>query len=351
MIYGAYGYTGQLIAEEAVRRGHRPLLAGRSAEKLAPVAQRLGLPFRAVSLDDHAELARSLQGLALVLHCAGPFVHTSAPMLGACLAASVSYLDLTGELRVFEATLAQDEAAKQRGIAIIPGVAFDIVPSDCLARYVAERVPGAVELEIAFCAELQPSAGTASSALGAMMHGGFVRRDGQLQPSPIAAITRRVRFSDSEQVVASIPMGDLVAGHATTGIPNITCYYAVPPWFAREIAPGRPLGAMLMASARALLAMPGITRVVHKAIGTLASGPDRAARERGRSCFWARAVDAGGHAVEAWLDCPEPYRFTELVTVRCVERVLRDRPRGALPPALAFGADFVLEIEGTRRRG
>ena len=36
MIYGANGYTGPLLAEEAVRRGHRPILAGRSAEKLKP---------------------------------------------------------------------------------------------------------------------------------------------------------------------------------------------------------------------------------------------------------------------------------------------------------------------------
>ena len=43
MIYGANGYTGELIAREAVKRGMRPILAGRSREKIEPLARELGL--------------------------------------------------------------------------------------------------------------------------------------------------------------------------------------------------------------------------------------------------------------------------------------------------------------------
>ena len=43
LLYGASGYTGRMIAEEAVRRGHRPVLAGRSAERVRPLAESLGL--------------------------------------------------------------------------------------------------------------------------------------------------------------------------------------------------------------------------------------------------------------------------------------------------------------------
>ncbi|WP_269920435.1 saccharopine dehydrogenase NADP-binding domain-containing protein, partial [Caldifermentibacillus hisashii] len=77
MIYGANGYTGELIAREAARRGLRPVLAGRSRDKIEALARELGLEARAFALDDAAQLARQIEGLALVLHCAGPFSATA----------------------------------------------------------------------------------------------------------------------------------------------------------------------------------------------------------------------------------------------------------------------------------
>ena len=99
MIYGATGYTGVLVAHEAVQRGERPVLAGRNREAVERLARELGLASRVFDLGDPAALARELAGppcFAAVLHCAGPFVHTSAPMVRACLAARTHYLDITG---------------------------------------------------------------------------------------------------------------------------------------------------------------------------------------------------------------------------------------------------------------
>src|SRR5581483_1843854 len=186
LIYGAYGYTGTLVAEEAVRRGHRPLLAGRAVEKLAPLAARLGLDDVAVGLEDQAALVRALEGVDLVFHAAGPFVHTSAPMIRACLAAGASYLDVTGEIPVFQNTFAHDAEARERGVSLISGVGFDVVPTDCLACHVAEQVPGAVELELTIAATaLQPSAGTTRTMLEELPAGGLVRRAGRLVPVPL----------------------------------------------------------------------------------------------------------------------------------------------------------------------
>src|SRR5262249_2099851 len=98
MIYGANGYTGALVAEEGVRRGHTPLLAGRSASKLRPLAERLNLEYLAVPLDDPNALTKAVSRVQLVYHAAGPFAHTSDPMLRACLAAGAHYLDITGEI-------------------------------------------------------------------------------------------------------------------------------------------------------------------------------------------------------------------------------------------------------------
>src|SRR5258708_36377683 len=145
LIYGANGYTGELIAREAVRRRHRPILAGRHAERVEPLARELGCEARVFPVD-----RPELDGVSLVLHCAGPFVHTAMPMVRACLAAKAHYLDITGELSVFEQIFALDAEAKRAGVTLLPGVGFDVVPTDCLAAMLAERLPDAVDLVVAF---------------------------------------------------------------------------------------------------------------------------------------------------------------------------------------------------------
>ncbi len=341
MLYGASGYTGRLIAEEAVRRGHRPVLAGRSREKLVPLAERLGLEVLVAGLDDVRSLVSTLEGLPLVLHAAGPFVRTSEPMVQACLAAGAHYLDITGEIPVFESTFQHDAEARARGITLMSGVGFDVVPTDCLARYVAERVPGAHELDLAISLG-QASAGTAKSALEQLPAGGRVRRGGALQPWPMGKGLRRVRFADAERTVAPIPWGALVTAWHTTGIPNITTYMALPRAAARVIRFTYPL-------LKRVLAVDAVRHGAERFIESRVQGPDETARSEHRSHVWAEARAADGRRAQAWLELPEGYTFTALAAVRAVEQVLAHRPQGALTPARAFGADFVLSIEGCQR--
>jgi saccharopine dehydrogenase (NAD+, L-lysine-forming) len=129
LIYGAAGYTGRLVAEEAVRRGHRPVLAARSAEKLLPLAERLGLRHVVVDLGDEQTLTRAIGDSQLVFHAAGPFARTSEPMVRACLRAGAHYVDITGEIDVFEANLARHDEARRKGIVLMSGVGFDVVPN------------------------------------------------------------------------------------------------------------------------------------------------------------------------------------------------------------------------------
>lgn len=343
MLYGASGYTGRLIAEEAVRRGHRPVLAGRSREKLAPVAEPLGLEVAVVGLEDVRGLVSALQGLPLVLHAAGPFVRTSEPMIQACLAAGAHYLDITGEIPVFENTFHHDAEARARGITLMSGVGFDVVPTDCLARFVAERVPGAHELDIAIAALGQASAGTAKSALEQLPSGGRVRRGGALQPWPMGKGARRVRFSDAERTVVPIPWGDLVTAWHTTGIPNITTSMALPRSAARLLRVAYPL-------LKRLMTVDAVRHGAERLIESRVQGPDATARSETRSYLWAEARAADGRRCQAWLDVPEGYAFTAVSAVRAVEEVLAQKPLGAQTPARAFGADFVLSIPGCQRQ-
>src|SRR5215216_5509630 len=139
LIYGANGYTGELIAREAVKRGLSPILSGRSQNKIEPLAKELDLTFRTFSLEDKKSLEYTLKEVDFVLHSAGPFSITSRPMVEACLRMGKHYLDITGEIAVFETMAERDAAAKEAGIMIMSGVGFDVVPSDCLARHLKNR--------------------------------------------------------------------------------------------------------------------------------------------------------------------------------------------------------------------
>src|SRR5512143_1216512 len=96
LIYGSYGYTGELVVELAVREGLRPVLAGRNEHKLKAQAARTGLEYRAFRLEDTAAMDAALREVDAVLHCAGPFVHTYRQMVEACLRTRRHYVDISG---------------------------------------------------------------------------------------------------------------------------------------------------------------------------------------------------------------------------------------------------------------
>lgn len=348
LIYGANGYTGRLLVEEAVKRGLRPVLAGRSLAKVEEVARPHGLEARAANLDDAAALRELVRGHALVLHAAGPFRFTSAPMVEACLAERASYLDITGEISVFASVFARDADARQAGVGLMPGVGFDVVPTDCLARYVAERVPGATDLELAFAGLGGVSTGTARSMLESAGEGGFVRRGGALQKWPIGRGAHQVRFSDRARWVVPIPWGDLETAYRTTRIPNITTCAAIGRQAARALRLSWPALWAGVPVTRLLLERDAIHDAAARWVERRFPGPSADERARGKSFIWARASGPGGWA-EAWLETMEGYSLTAITGIRAVERVLRERPVGALTPALAFGSDFILEVPGTRR--
>jgi len=348
MIYGAYGFTGRLLVAEAVRRGHRPVLAGRDAGKLAALATQYDLDWLALDLGYAERLNKTIERFTLVFHTAGPFVHTSEPMVQACLYGRAHYLDITGEIPVFENTFAHDAAARERGIVLMSGAGYDIVPSDCLARYVADKVPDATHLETALVALADVTSGTVKSGLvnaNQYPGGSLTRRDGRLVAQPLGKGERQVRFSDGRRrSVTPFPWGDLVTAYHTTGIPNITSYLALPS------LPGMRL---VSRPALKLLGRKAVQRLAERAATLLFSGPSAEAQRTGRTYLWARAAGADG-AAEAWLETGEVYRFTALAGIQLVERILdaakrREPLAGALTPGGAFGADFVLGIEGVRR--
>jgi short subunit dehydrogenase-like uncharacterized protein len=341
MLYGATGYTGQLVVEQAAAHGHRPLLAGRDDAKLRQLGRRYGFKYAAFPLDDVTTIARYTAEVELVYHAAGPFTYTADPMIRACLATHTHYLDITGEIHVFENTFRYDEVASKTGVALISGVGFDVIPSDCLAAYVAAQVPHARTLEIGVQALTQVSAGTARSLLEMLPQGAQVRRDGRIVSLPLGRGAKDIRYVNGTLRSLPIPWGDIATAYRTTRIPNITAYMPFPP---RAIALASAGGAMA-----GVLRSAALRRLIGAALDRTITGPDAQARAAGRSNLYACASDEIGGSAEAWLETAEGYQFTALAAIPVIERTLAESPAGALTPALAFGADFVLEIEGTTR--
>lgn len=338
LLYGANGYTGALIAEEAVRRGLTPVLAGRREDAIRPLAEKLDLPWRVFDVG-----APDFSGVSAVLHCAGPFSHTSKPVVDACLRAGIHYLDITGEIAVFEHLFACDAKARGAGIMLLPGAGFDVVPSDCLAAHLARRVPDAVRLALAFVAAGGASRGTLSTVVENLGMPGAVRRNGRLVPVPPGWRMRRLDFGDGRARSAmTIPWGDVSTAFHSTGIPNIEVYTTMSPGLRRAVIATRLIAPLLRTTL--------VRHALLKRVRGGAAGPDAGARARTRSMLWGEAVAPDGRSAESLLHGPDGYTLTAMTAVLLARKALNgDAPPGFQTPSRAYGADVILEIPGMTR--
>jgi short subunit dehydrogenase-like uncharacterized protein len=146
VVYGSYGYTGKLIVDLCKASNMEVVLAGRNEHSLKKQSEKTGYPYQVVESSDLAGLKKLLEPAALVIHCGGPFRYTAKTMSEACIATSTHYTDITGEYQVFESLPDLDKKAKELNITIMPGTGFDVVPSDCLALHLKNRLPSATHL-------------------------------------------------------------------------------------------------------------------------------------------------------------------------------------------------------------
>jgi short subunit dehydrogenase-like uncharacterized protein len=337
MIYGAYGYTGELAAREAVRRGQRPLLAGRSEQKLLPLAQELDLEYRTFDLGQAQE---GLSAVAVLLNCAGPFSATARPLVDGCLQLRVHYVDITGELPVFQFCHSQDARAKQARIILCPGTGFDIVPTDCLAAILKEQLPDASEINLAFFSGVRPSHGTARTLLENLGKGGLIRRNHKLIPVPSGYRLRRIPFPSGRRWAMTIPWGDVFTAGISTGVPNGMVYVGLPLSIGLVMRAANPMRGLL--STR--LAKKWLDRAVER---HFAGGPDEHARSRRRAELWGEAVNATGGRVVARLTTPNPYTMTADTAVEiAMHCVNASDTAGYVTPSMLMGSRFICSRPG-----
>jgi short subunit dehydrogenase-like uncharacterized protein len=343
LIYGSYGYTGQLIVELATKEGMRPILAGRDEKKLRTQAERYNLEYRAFSLAETDKLDSALLEVDAVLHCAGPFVLTFRQMAEACIRTKRHYVDISGEIEGFEALAKMGIDAKRGGIMLLPGGGFDVVPSDCLAAYLKGRLPTATHFRL-FIRGIGGgvSRGTARSGAENMHRQGRIRKAGVVTQVPPAWQVLEQDFGRGPVQVVSVGWGDVSTAYYSTGVPNIETYFTFPRFAIQFLKLSRFIGPLVYSRP--------MRNLLKWIIGyVIPSGPSQKQNESGFSLMVGEMRDAD-RVVRAKLRTPEGYRCTALTTVEIMKRILNgDYKTGFQTPSLAFGADFILQFNGVER--
>lgn len=343
IIYGSYGYTGELITEECKRKGLKVLLAGRHAQKLRAQSEKHQYPFQVVESHDHAGLVALLKRGHLVIHCAGPFRHTTLAMFKACAEAQTHYTDISGEFEMFEKLASWNHEAQQANILVMPGTGFDVVPSDCLALHLKNALPDATHLQLAFTmGKGGLSRGTSKTMIEGMGHGSYIRENGSLKNIGLGDKTMEINFGEFTRQTLCIPWGDIATAWISTKIPNIEVYSGVSKAAMRSAKWSKYLNALLRSA--------WLKKYLQRQVDKKPAGPSEQRRNEGRSYLWGKVWNEKGEIKISRLETINGYSLTAKTAVLIAQQLLQGNTRtGYFTPAQYFGADFILNIETTKR--
>jgi len=342
LLYGANGYTGKLIAKLAATYNLQPILAGRTEANIKPLADELQLPYRIIDLDNKEQLENALSEVKLVLHAAGPYVFTAKQMIEACLQTGVHYIDINGDISVFEMLKKYDAAAKEKNIMVMPGVGFDVVPTDCIALQLKNKMPDATHLKLAFASIGGGlSHGTAITMTGKIGEGGTARENGKIVRKPLGQKGIWVNFGTNKLFVMTIPWGDISTAYTTTGIPNIETYTGIAPKVYRALK--------FQWVFNWLLRTDFVRNIIRKKIKAKPAGPSDEQRQKSSSLVWSEAGNASGEKITACISCPDGYTLTAHSSLLISKKILEGNFKtGYQTPAGCYGEDLIMEVPGTK---
>ncbi|MCL4410088.1 MAG: saccharopine dehydrogenase NADP-binding domain-containing protein [Gammaproteobacteria bacterium] len=334
MIYGANGYTGELIAREAIAHQQQPILAGRNSEKVAALATELGLQARAFELNSVGQVAKQLKDIDLVVHCAGPFELTAEVMMKACIASKTHYLDITGELDVFELAASFQDQAKAAGVVLCPGVGFDVIPTDCVAAQLKQQMPDATHLRLGFDSRSRMSRGTAKTSVRRIGEGGAIRKNGKITAVPLAYKAEKIDFGGGEKMAMTIPWGDVSTAYYSTGIGNVEVFIPAHPKLVSRMR--------RMNWFRWLFRTEMMKNWLMKKIDNQPAGPKDEEREKHYTWVWGEVKNAQGETLTMRKQVLNGYTLTAQGAVFMAMHVLATGPAGGFyTPSKLYGPELV----------
>lgn len=342
LLYGATGFVGQVMARKAVEQGLHPVLGGRNREKLQRLAKELNLDYLTFSLEEIHHLDEDFKHIVAVLNCAGPFMQTYKPMLEFCIAHKLHYLDIGGEIPVFEAIAAYDEVARQNKIMFLPGVGFDVLPTDCLALYLKEKFPEGTHLVLGFHSDgpagLPP--GTLKTMVELIPYGNLIRKNGKMIAPEKGIEMKMIDFGQGVEKTIRLTWGDVYTAYQSTKIPNIEVYAVFPKAIVLQLK--------MIESLRPIFSLRFVRNLLKR---TLKGGSTEAERKQTSMAVWGELSDDKGNEVQARLYGPDGgVGWTSLGSLSVMQKVLSGNVQpGYQTPAKAYGSDLVLEVQGIVR--
>ena len=343
VLYGAYGFTGRLILDQALALGLRPVVAGRSADKIGEMARTHGLEQCVASMDDADALTQMLRGARLVLNAAGPMGETAVPLMQACLSAGSRYVDIGGDVSVLRKQLELAGAFQQARIAAVLAVGFDVVPTDYAAKWVAfdegKLVVGADEIRLGLSLPLSMSRGSARAFVDEVHQGTLVLRNGTLERVRPRTHIWVFDYGNGPVVSLANTWGDLLTTPLTTGLQNVSVYFEA----TSSVRQAARLSELIAGPARWAWARSLLKWLV----GLQAEGPDEELRISQHATVVAHLLGHGEVIRRIRIRTGDPYEFTGACAAKAVQRLL-DVPDlvGIRTPASILGDDFLDGLPG-----
>jgi short subunit dehydrogenase-like uncharacterized protein len=321
MIYGAAGYTGRVASANAKAAGLALVIAGRPQDeaKFKALAADLDVEYRLFAVDDLPAAKTELSEIGALVNCAGPFMRTAEPLMKACIAAGVHYLDIAAELDSYRLAEELDESAKAAGVMLLPGSGGSVAMLGSLAGHAAKRVTAPRSLSIALHVAGGFSRGSAISASENLTTECLHRIDGTLMSRSPNEV-REFDFGSGPVTSFPVSLPDLITIWHATHIPNIETYVYV----TEGTFPEGDLAAM-------------------------PDGPTKEQREANRYHAAVEVTGEDGTVARSIMETVNGYTFTTIAVVEAARRVLNNEVRpGFRTPAALFGDGFAETIADTR---
>ncbi|HJN37983.1 MAG TPA: saccharopine dehydrogenase NADP-binding domain-containing protein [Gammaproteobacteria bacterium] len=327
LIYGITGYTGELIAKELHHRGWNHItIAGRNKHKTQKIAKKYNLKWISFDIHNRQEITHHILPFKVILNCAGPFIETIHPLVDICIENSIDYLDITGESDVFLKLMRLSKKAKENHCTLLPGVGFDVVPSDCLAKHVHNLLPEATHLDIIILGVGSPSRGTINTALRNLTIPTLTRTNSKLQKNP-KPILKTIDVNNKKVQCIAISWGDIVTAYHSTKIPNITVYFQKSPAMIKAMK--------LPLIIKRIVSSSVVRKIIHAAM-CCHPGPDQTSLEKAETTLIAHAWN-DTKEVKAKMTTPHGYTTTVQTALTCLELVMSTTVKpGFQTPSTAF---------------
>ena len=339
MIYGAYGFVGKEVSRLAKEKGLNLILAGRDKEKTQRLASKLHLDYAVFSLDDTKTLEFYAKEVNIILNCAGPFIETYRPIVQACIKFNTHYLDISGEIPVFQAIHDLDYEAKNQTSMLLPGIGFDVAPTDCIGLFLKENFKTGDKLTLAFRSEgpagLPP--GTIKTMVSLIPYGNWIRKNGALVRPKKGIETKSIKYYNESINSLRIAWGDIFTAFYSTGIPNIEVYASFPKLIMMQMK--------FIEYFRPILSKPPIMKFMQK---TLKGGSTNEERKNTVMWVYGELSDPQGNKAICRMKGPEGgLLWTSISAVYALLNIEAGNYKvGYQTPASAFGSDFVSKMEG-----